>query len=103
MEAPPLFSPEQIRQTRLVIVPCFGVAAVGVIATLVTYPSWQLALSAACMVTTMRFAWVAVGAQLAPLIAGVPASAYLRSGVPVVLTLVLFSLGAWMLSLGPMN
>jgi len=103
MSLPLFYSPKQLRLTRLWVVVCFGVVAVGVVAVLVTYPSWQLALSAACVVAAMRFAWVAVGTRLAPLHTEVPASTYLRSGIPVALTLILFSLGAWLFSLGAMN
>ncbi|WP_282946499.1 hypothetical protein [Cellulomonas endometrii] len=96
-----LLTGSRLRTARIISVGILAVVAIGTIFALLTYPSWQLGLAAACVIPCPFIVWFGLRRWLAPLAPGVRASTYLRSAVPPVLVIALLALGGWLLSSAP--
>jgi len=97
-----LLTGSRLRAARVVGVATLTLIAVGTLLALLAYPSWQLALAAACVVPCPVVVWFGLRAWLAPFARGVPAGAYLRSAAAPVLVVLLLAVGGWLLSTAPM-
>ncbi|WP_213281133.1 hypothetical protein [Cellulomonas hominis] len=88
--------------SRIVFVGFLGVIAVGVVVAFVLHPSWQMAVSALCLLGSAALLWVVLGRWLLPGAHGVTLQERAVVLGYMVATLALFSIGAWTFSLAPM-
>lgn len=88
--------------SRIVFVGFLGAIAIGASVAFVLYPSWQMAVSALCLLASAALLWLVLGRWLLPGAQGVSLQERAVVLGYMVAMLVLFSIGAWTFSLAPM-
>lgn len=88
--------------SRIVFVGFLGAVAVSALVAFVLHPSWQMAVSAGCLLGSAALLWVVLGRWLLPGAQGVSLQERAVVLGSMFAVLVLLSSGAWTFSLAPL-
>jgi hypothetical protein len=98
-----LWGPNARRFVRIAAVSILGMLPFGVVIALLAYPSWQLGVSAVCVIATLPIVWVGLKREPRPYTPGVSSRDYLRGAAPAVVAITLLALGSWLFSMAPID